>query len=64
VSEAIERHNRMIERANERLRQLREAGVNATGRLIAQGVEITIERPSFRGREFVERSYEIIIGED
>ncbi len=49
MTASIERHNTMIQRANARLSQLWEAGVRADGRLGAQGVTITIERPSWQG---------------
>jgi len=57
--ESVKRHNAMIEKANARLEALWAAGVTAQGRLTAQGVDITIERPSAK-KGYVTRSHEII----
>lgn len=48
-----------IARANARTMELTAAGLNWTAREMAQGIEITIERPAF-GRGNVSRSVEII----
>lgn len=58
-SQAIERHNAMIQKANARLEELWAAGIRAEARPNGQGVTITIERPSGR-RGHVTRSFEII----
>ena len=60
IPESIVRHNAMIEKANLRLEELWAAKVHAVARIMGQGVEICIERPSFRGRNWASRSYEII----
>lgn len=59
VPESVQRHNAMIEKANARLEQLWAAGVKAEGKVTAQGVDITIERPSPK-KGHVTRSHEII----
>lgn len=58
MSNAIERQNKAVMKANQRLDHLWANNVNAEARLTAQGVEIRIERPAFGGKVSV--SFEII----
>ena len=46
--EVIERYNAVIDKANSRMRELRASGRTCRGQLSAQGVQITIYRPTFR----------------
>lgn len=61
AEEHIKRRNRVIEKANEMLQQLWDAGLKAQGREMGQGVEIAIERPGWGGPTV---SYQIIPWED
>jgi hypothetical protein len=60
VLATLTRHNEMIQRANARIAQLEAVGQFGGAREMGQGVEITIIRPSFKGRHYRSRSYEII----
>jgi len=48
---AMEQENDLIERANAEIDALRAAGHGASGRRMAQGVEIMISRWSWQGLE-------------
>ncbi|TXH42332.1 MAG: hypothetical protein E6Q97_35890 [Desulfurellales bacterium] len=58
--EDLARYNSMIDLANTRIRELKSVGKTVSARQIAQGVEITIDDASFRGRNYQARRREII----
>jgi hypothetical protein len=58
--EAIVKHNAAVDKANARMRSLREAGVRCCGQISAQGIQITIYKASFRGKGYQTVSTEII----
>lgn len=55
--ESINRHNRMIEKANARLNELWNCNIKAAARMTGQGVEIAHESPGWNGNTIF---YEII----